>query len=154
VLAKRNRSQLSTFRDFLKFFGFLEKMNSNSVNQNTKETNDIPIEELKDGYMKHQRRKQRQCGYQRKHMEKKKDEVNQLKNQVQQLNEQNAKLKLYYQMFELLRLQNPQIADQLTNQVLLQNKISAPHVELPTQISTPTPLGSHFSSAWPMVSMK
>lgn len=118
--------------------------------------NNLSLEELVNVYQKDQQRKQKQCEYQKNYMERKKKEFAGLELQIQQLQDQNQKLLSYYQLFELLKLQNPQLADQLINQLRFQN--SAPQVKLPTHINTPTPLGSQYSSAFspafPMVSLK
>lgn len=118
--------------------------------------NGLSLEDLQKVYLKDQQRKQKQCEYQKKYMEKKKSEVSQLELQLHQLQDQNQKLMSYYQLFELLRLQNPQLADHLISQ--LRSHQTAPQVVLPTHINTPAPLGSQYSSvfspAFPMVSLK
>ena len=120
------------------------------------ETNPPPVEELLKVYQKNQQRKQKQCEYQKNYMERKKKEFTELELKYQELQEQNQKLLSYYHLFELLRLQNPQLSDQLVNQLRLQN--SAPQVNLPTQIGSPTLLGTQyhtsFSPSIPTVSLK
>lgn len=123
--------------------------------------NGVSIEELQKGYFQNLERKQKQCGYQKKYLEKKKNELEQLQNTISQLTDQNQKLMSYYQLFELLKLQNPQLADQLVGQLRLQNDVqraSVPQVTLPSHVSTPGPLGSQYatilSPSWPMVSLK
>lgn len=120
------------------------------------DANAPPIDELVKIYQKAQQRKQKQCEYQKNYMERKKKEVTGLELQLQQLQEQNQKLIAYYQLFELLRLQNPQLSDQLVNQLRIQN--SVPQVTLPNQIGSPALLGTQFHTSFspsiPMVSLK
>lgn len=118
------------------------------------------IEELQRGYIQNLERKQKQCGYQKKYMDKKKTELTELQRTISELQDQNQKLMSYYQLFELLKLQNPQLADQLIGQLRLQNDLkraTGPQITLPSHIGTPGPLGSQYSTimspSWPMVSL-
>lgn len=106
------------------------------------------IEELQKGYEAHKRRKQKQCEYQKKYMEKKKTRVQELDEEVNQLKNQIQRLMSYYSLFEMLRLQNPQLADQLVNQ-LNQKTVIMP----PATITSPVAYSSIFSPSWPHVSM-
>ena len=114
------------------------------------------LHELQRGYKSNQKRKERQCEYQRKYTAKKNEEWAQLETSVQQLQEQNQKLLVYYQLFELLRLQNPEIANRLVAKLNTENA-SASQMNSSTHISTPRPLGSQYnpvlSPSWPMVSL-
>lgn len=118
--------------------------------------NKLSLEELHKVYVKDQQRKQKQCEYQKNYMERKKKEFTELELQIQELKEQNQKLMSYYQLFELLKLQNPQLSDQLINQLRSQN--SGPQIRLPVHINTPAPLGTQYHTAFsptlPMVSLK
>lgn len=113
------------------------------------ESNTPPLEELLKGYEMHQKRKQKQCEYQKKYMEKKRTRVQELEEDVRQLTDQNHKLMSYYSLFEMLRLQNPQLADQLVNQ-LNQKTVMMP----PATITSPVAYSSIFSPSWPHVSMQ
>ena len=107
------------------------------------------IEELQKGYEAHRRRKQKQCEYQKKYMEKKKTRVQELDEEVKELRDQIQRLTSYYSLFEMLRLQNPQLADQLINQ-LHQRTVTMPS----TTIASPVAYSSLFSPSWPHVSMQ
>jgi hypothetical protein len=124
-------------------------------------SNGLSLEELQKGYQQNQQRKQKQCEYQKKYLEKKKSEVTKLQETVSDLQSQNQTLMSYYQLFELLKLQNPQLADQLVGQFRSKNNLQKAHtsnIALPINIGTPTPFVSQYetilSPSWPMVSLK
>jgi hypothetical protein len=137
-------------RIIFKILSLSRKMDlaSQMNNLSMEDTKTPSLEELQKIYQKTQDRKMKQCEYQRKYAEKKKNETISLSVQVQQLQEQNQKLIQYYQLFELLKLNNPQLAGQLFNQLKTHNTI----VQTPfqTQISSPAPLGH----AVPLVSLR
>jgi ATPase subunit of ABC transporter with duplicated ATPase domains len=109
------------------------------------------LEEMHKGYQMYVQRKQKQCEYQKKYLEKKKTESTHLQEIVNQLQEQNAKLMVYYQLYEMLKLQNPQLADQLVNQLKFNNNQTAPSC-----IISPQPFNFNYGTtpSWPQVSMK
>jgi hypothetical protein len=120
---------------------------SSATNQlQAPQQNQPSLEELQKIYQMTQQKKQKQCEYQKKYVEKKKNETQET---IRQLQEQNQRLMLYYQLFESLKLQNPQLADQLINQLRAQNS-----TQQVTQISSPAPLGSQYNTNWPMVSLQ
>ena len=123
---------------------------SESMQKLSLHESDIPsIEEMQRGYLDNIARKQKQCEYQKRYMDKKKTKVQQLAEDNKKLSDQNHKLLSYHSLFELLRLQNPQLADQLINQ-LNQDNVTMP----PATISSPVAYSTMFSSNWPHVSMQ
>lgn len=94
-------------------------------------------EELQKGYQLYLEKKKKQCEYQKRYAEKK-------KNMLTQLQEENSKLRVYQELFDMLSLQYPQIANQLANQ--WKSKGTTTAIKLPSQnpISSPS---------WPFVSM-
>lgn len=90
------------------------------------------FEEIIQGYHQNIERKQKQCEYQKKYLQKKKDQFSQLANQVTQLEHQNKGLLVYYNIVQLLQRQHPQLFDQLIKQVS-QNQTAtlSPHIESP-----------------------
>lgn len=107
------------------------------------------LEELQKGYEMHQKRKQKQCEYQKKYMEKKRTKIQELEEYVKQLSDQNQKLYSYYCLFDMLRLHDPQLADQLVKK-LNQKTVTS----LPETIASPVAYSSIFSPSWPNVSMQ
>lgn len=82
------------------------------------------LEELQKGYEMHNKRKQKQCEYQKKYMEKKKTRVEDLEDTNQKLQEQIVILTSYHQVFELLTSHYPQIAEQLVNHLASQRNLT------------------------------
>jgi Tfp pilus assembly protein PilO len=94
------------------------------------------FEEVIKGYYQNVERKQKQCEYQKRYLQKKKDQFNQLSAQVEQLQQQNKNLMTYYNVVQLLQQQQPQLLDQLIKQVS-QLSIS-PNPQLNSGILSPT----------------
>ena len=106
-----------------------------SVEQQTAAlTNGPTLEELQKGYQLYVERKQKQCQYQKKYIEKKKSEFAQLQIQIEQLQIQNQNLLVYYNLVQILRQQHPQLYEQLIKQQTMIHTIpqqNTPGIELP-----------------------